>query len=174
MKSLVSTPFTSCLVRERFIRQESGGERFIPCYLVAVETVLNESLRWMVMTENGCMFNSVPAHAICFEECEGKTLPEVCAWDALASSGEIVELRFVKNWLARWKGGEGAYLFSLHFADEDWCKFPDQLKVFHMFRGHDGNFHVKVNNELKWVCDALDQSDDFRPEANITKWSSES
>lgn len=178
MTSLISLPFTKAFVRKRFIQQESDVDGLIECYLVAVCVVLNEAPKIMLMTHEGAMFCYVPPHAICFgNEAEQKRLSEVCMWDCLADAGEVVELEFLKHMNMQWntryhKKMSGRYLFSLHFDPrQNWNRFPEQLKIFHFVHGDDNNLHVVVNNQSKFMCDAIYNGElTVIPDSNTQIW----
>lgn len=182
MRSLISLPYTKAFVRTSHLRQISGRGTLpavTHCYFVAVRVILNEAPRMIVLTEEGAMFDSVPPHAICFnEKAPELALPDACRWDCLGDAAELVTLDFVRNWNVEWQGGcdRGAYLFTLHFDPLDaWGRLPEQLKMFHFIEGNDGNLYIRVNNELRWLCDALDQPEKITviPESNLKIWSSE-
>jgi hypothetical protein len=150
-------------------------------YLVGVCVVLNEAPKLMVMTEEGAMFCYVPPHAIAFKvNAPTLDLSEVCRWDCLSDKGEIVELDFVRNFGIAWvsKGGtprEGRYMFSLHFDPRThWGRLPEQLKIFHFVEGDEGNLHIVVNNQSRWLCEAITDGDmNVVPESNMRIWYSE-
>lgn len=162
MKSLIPLPHTKVLVRKRFLQQEKQTEGLIEAYLVAVCAVVNEAPKLMIMTHEGAMFCYVPPNAVCFDEDAPElTTLGVCMWDCLADKGEIVELEFVRHFEMEWKSGtgvmqKGKYMFSLHFDPRQaWGRIPEQLKVFHFIEGADGNLHIAVNNQSRFLCDAF-------------------
>lgn len=175
MLSLISLPHTKAFVRTQFLRQKSGEKGFIPCYLIAVAVVLNESPKLMVLTEGGAAFCYVPPQAVCFrEDAPEKEIFEVCSWDCLADSGEIVELAFFKHWTVEYRGNSGRYLWTLHFdPNHAWGRLPDQLKLFHFIEGSDGNLYIGVNNEMRWTCKAVTTATMVNPESNLKTWFSE-
>lgn len=181
MKSLVCLPHTKVFVRKRFLRQDDEPEGVIECYLVAVCCVLNEAPKLMVMTYEGAAFCYVPPQAVCFTEgAPDLSIGEVCAWDCLANAGEIVELDFLRHYDVEWVNQygnkfEGAYMWTLHFdPKEAWGRLPEQLKLFHFVRGSEGNLHIIVNNQTRWVSDFIAKGDmEFRPQSNWKVWFSE-
>lgn len=178
MKQLVNLPFQKAYVRKRFLRQETKDEGIIECYLIAVEVVLNEALRWMVMTREGACFSSVPLHALCLKEnAPDVELASVCTWDALGNRAEIVELEFLRHFTVQSKHGTGRYMFSIHFeADKFWSRLPSQLKVMHLAEREDGNLMIVVANESRFVCDAItDEAAEMTciPQSNQRIWFAE-
>lgn len=181
MNQLISTPYTQILVRKRYLQQDTEPDGVIDAYLVGVCVVLNEAPKLMVMTEEGAMFCYVPPHAVCFDDTAYPLdLGEVCRWDCLADKGEIVILEFLKDFGVRWTTRndverEGRYLFSLHFDPRQaWGRIPEQLKVFHFVHGDDENLHIVVNNQSRWLCEAV-QSGEMTvvPQSNQKIWFSE-
>lgn len=160
------------------MQQDKVPGGVIECYLVAVCVVLNEAPKIMIMTHEGAMFCYVPPHAICFiEAAKELSLRDVCKWDCLANRGEVVELDFLRHFSVRWKSAyydlrEGKYLFSLHFDPNDaWCRFPEQLKIFHFLEGNDGNLHIAVNNQSRFLCGAIHEGEmEFIPQPNKEIW----
>ena len=181
MNTLISTPYTQILVRRRYLQQDSEPDGLIDAYLVGVCVVLNEAPKLMVMTEEGAMFCYVPPHAVCFEDkADALELGEVCRWDCLADRGEIVILEFLKDFGVRWRSRtgverEGRYLFSLHFDPRQaWGRIPEQLKVFHFVHGDDENLHIVVNNQSRWLCEAVQSGEmTLVPQSNQKIWFSE-
>jgi hypothetical protein len=178
MKTLVPTPYTKILVRKRFLQQNAEPDGLIEAYLVAVCVVLNEAPKLMVMTREGAMFCYVPPNAVCFEE-DAPLLGvlDVCMWDCLADRAEIVELEFIRHFDMEWKSGtnvvhKGRYMFSLHFDPRQaWGRIPEQLKIFHFLEGADGNLHIAVNNQSRFLCDAFEIGEmSCRPESNMQVW----
>lgn len=181
MKSLMPLPHTRVYVRKAYIRQDDRPEGVIEAYLVGVCVVLNEAPKLMVMTCEGAMFCYVPPHAVCFtEDAPVLGLRDVCAWDCLADSGEIVELDFARNFGVTWKSMtgyemEGRYMFSLHFDPKQaWSRIPEQMKIFHFVHGDDENLHIVVNNQSRWLCEAITEGDlTFPPQSNMHIWYAE-
>lgn len=174
MKSLIPLPYTKAYVRRQYIQQETGTKGMVSCFLVAVAVVTNEAPKIMIVTEEGAAFCYVPPQAIAFD----KQAPQkdlVCRWDCLGDSGEVVELDFFRNWVVEWSDGRGRYLWTLHFNPRDaWNRFPDQLKLFHFVHGDDGNLHIVVNNQCRWICETLEQGEmEVVPESNLTIWYNE-
>ena len=177
MQSLINLPLTPAFVRNSHICQSSRPDGVSPCYLVAVEVVLNEAPKLMILLENGAAFCYVPIHAICFDRgSPAIELADVCRWDCLADAGECVTLEFLKDWRVEWRGKVGRYLFTIHFNPRGgWSRLPEQAKLFHFLALDDGNLAIGVNNEMRWVCDAFDQDAvTIRPEANRMVWWAES
>lgn len=178
MKSLIPLPYQRVYIRKGFLKQDTWPEGVIEGYLVAVCVVLNEAPKLMVMTCEGAMFCYVPPHAVCFvEDAPPVSLQDVCAWDCLADSGEVVELDFARNFDLEWKSRtgmemDGRYMFSLHFDPKQaWSRIPEQMKVFHFVEGSDGNLHIVVNNQSKWVCDAVTVKEmTCPPDSNMQTW----
>lgn len=174
MTSLIPLPYTKAFVRRQYIQQETKTQGMVSCFLVAVTVVTNEAPKIMIVTEEGAAFCYVPPQAICFTE-EAPHKDVVCRWDCLADTGEVVELDFFRHWVVEWSEGRGRYLWTLHFNPRDaWNRLPDQLKLFHFIQGDDGNLHIVVNNQCRWVCGALEQEGmEVIPESNKTIWFNE-
>lgn len=178
MNTLVPTPHTPIFVRKQFIQQAAQTEGVIEAYLVGVCVVLNEAPKLMILTREGAMFCYVPPNAVCFDEAAPLlSVLDVCRWDCLADKAEIVELEFVRHFAMEWKSGTdvmhtGSYMFSLHFDPRQaWGRIPEQLKVFHFVAGADGNLHIAVNNQSRFLCGALDNGElTCRPESNQQVW----
>lgn len=165
MNQLIPLPFTKCFVRTKFLSHE---DTVMPCYLVACEVVLNEAIRWMVLLENGAMYNSVPLHALCWDKDAPEVeLSDVTTWDCLGNRAEIVTLDFVRNFKVETQLGSGRYLFSLHFESPHyWQALPEQLKVCHFIEREDGNYAITVNNQSKFACDAILVDTKLIPKSN--------
>ncbi|MDL5055888.1 hypothetical protein [Geitlerinema calcuttense] len=145
------------------------------CYLIAVESVLNEAFRWMILLENGAMYNSVPLQALCWkEDAPEPSLSDICTWDCLGETTEIVTLDMVRNWRVESKKGNGRYLFSIHFkTPEMWQNIPEQSKVCHFCTRDDGNFMSVVNNETRFLCSAVVRDKPLRMAPNEKVWFAE-
>ena len=173
MNQLVPVPYTKAYVRTSFLTASAPGQS-IPCYLIAVEVALNEALRWMILTEEGACYNSVPLHALCLSpSAPAVRLDEICGWDALGNKAEAIVLDFLTHFPLESRLGRGRYMFSIHFdACECWARIPEQLKVFHICEREDRNLMCVVNNETRFLCGAFEQPEEMlvRPEANRRVW----
>jgi len=173
MTTLVSLPFTRVLIRAKYLRADADG--YIEGFLVAVRVVLNRALEFLVLTAEGAMFDSVPITALSTKECTEKPLKDVETWDALGSRAECVMLDFVRDWGLVCRSGFGRYMFTLHFQPTtEWSMFPDQRKLMHIVELDSGQIAVAVNNEIRWLCEAVIENEmTLRPEANRRFWYSE-
>lgn len=158
----VSFPHIFAKVRQEFLyNQQAHQGEYQDCAIFGAYSATNEALTFHIMLDNGAVFSRVPIHALCWQECEMRSLSTLQSWDCFSEKITTVAYDFLrycrcKVLLPQQEEAWGEYAgLTFDWYGNPWSECPWQYKCLHLIKLDEGNFTLQPNNHILWINQAF-------------------
>jgi hypothetical protein len=116
----------------------------------ALRTRQGKVLTFHAHTSSGANYSLIPIHKLKHKEHALKLPPQALqAWDCFSDSAEVHVFSYFQFRRVLTKDlGEGEYLFTIDFKDNQFSDYPPEFKQFHFIKLDNGRFAALPNNYL--------------------------
>lgn len=153
---IADTPYTYCLVRREFLRdQQDGHGEYEEACIFGFTGLEGRLPAFSVMMRNGAQFARMPLTAIAERESERLDAHVVCMWDSLSYTFAVHTYSYLHTLRADVFCGDGVqrggrYLWTVDWCQSDYSELPDQHKCHHAFWLDGGQMAMMPNNRVRW------------------------
>lgn len=187
----MNLPNFKCYVRKEYLYNGEGhhGE-FIPAVVYGGRSAPGKAFAFHVLTENGVLWDGLPAAALCFDEgAKTRAQEQLCLWDCFSFHCRATKYALLDgiSVTARIKGETvtGKILFVLTWTEQDfdnistdWTNMPEEHKTGNVIQLDDGNLAILPNNRIlvhepSFCTDPHTFDDPLDYKCNRQRWSSE-
>lgn len=155
---IADTPFTYCLVRDEFLKDDQEGHgSYTEACIVGVVALEGRVPLFTAMLRNGALWARLPLHAFVTEPCETRPLADLVYWDALSYHVAVHRYAYLQTLRVDvWPRGakpfseRGTYMFTLDWAEGEYPEMPDQHKQHHLIALDSGHICAMPGNRLRW------------------------
>ena len=137
---------------------ESQQGEFIPCQVIAVDSVYGQAIGFDVLTDFGGLFSRLPISALCWKQCAPvRDVHELELWNNFSYDVEAHEYQALSGLrcsviLKDKKWYDGEYMFTLSWLGSQHADTPGDggFKRAHIIKLEEGNYAAQPNNRVRW------------------------
>lgn len=156
MYLIADVPYTYCLARAEFLRDDKAGHGdYEECCIFGVTALEGRLPSFQAMMKNGAQWARLPLHAFCTKECEPLPATALAMWDCLSYHVAVHEYRYLSTlacdvFCSDGVTRRGEYRLTLDWAESVYSETPDQHKCHHVVALESGHFAAMPNNRIRW------------------------
>jgi hypothetical protein len=127
-----------------------GTDKVYDCVVHAARSRAGKVITFHVHLKCGAHYSLVPLHKLIHLPAAKKSAP-LQLWDCFSDSAECHVFSHLKFRRVKTRQhGEGEYLCTFDWLDNDYSDMAEEFKQGHMIKMDSGHFGVFPNNELLW------------------------